>query len=155
MKLDLCCCMTICSRIGTSSPDSLPGLVVQLLDDLTAAEHAPLEAGSASCIVAHFCTGQDEMSVLREMRARLTAKLLDDGIRDTLLEVHLAVDVARLSRLVVLCLRATRGYAEARGVERSLDAVPAEDVQQDLNVALGLCTDKDASNPRSVRSDDQ
>ena len=65
-----------------------------------------------------------------------TAQLLDDLGRDALLEVHLAVDVAR--RAARERVGAPRGDAEARRVERGLRGEPTEHVQEHLDVALRL-----------------
>ena len=70
------------------------------------------------------------------MGTRRTPQLLDDRGRDALLEVHLAVDVAR--RPARERVGAPRGDAEARRVERGLRGVSAEHVQEHLDVALRL-----------------
>ena len=82
-------------------------------------------------------------------KTRRTAEPVDDLGRDALLEVHLAVDVAR--RAARERVGAPRGDAEARRVERGLGGEPAEHVQEHLDVALGLGRRPSAATPGGQR----
>lgn len=81
---------------------------------------------SLSCALSHRPDGQR------------TPQLLDDRIRYALLEIDFAVDVSRATALLALRLGAARRDAEARCVQCCLDSEPAQQIQQNLDVTLGL-----------------
>ncbi len=140
--------MSIRSEVRPSCPNSLPGLVIELLDDLTAAKHAPLESNRFSRVVAQRCKCRSTSAIVlsasrgrgreRVICSARTAHVLDGSVGNAFLEVHLAVDVPGLPALVALGIRAARRDAEAWGVERCLHAEAAENVQEDLYVSLRL-----------------
>ena len=69
---------------------------------------------------------------------RHTSEPVDCLDRYPLLEIDLAVDVARLTRCLGLRIGAPSGDAEPRGIERGLGGESPKYVQEHLDVALWL-----------------
>ena len=71
-------------------------------------------------------------------RCTRTAQLLYNLVRNPLLEVHLAINIARRSGRTALRLGTPCGDTETGCVERGLSGVSSQYVEQDLDVTLWL-----------------
>ena len=85
---------------------------------------------------------QDESQTLSVMQVKvLTSELPHHLLRNTVLEVYLAVDITRVTSCVCLRLRAPCRDAEAWRIKSRLGSITAKNVKQDLDMTLWLWGD--------------
>ena len=114
-------CVPVRTRVRPSYPDSRPRGIHELVDDLSSTKHGPTHPSHAACIMSHLCP--HDAALVVEWEAWMeshTTKSFDYFGRNTLLEIHLAVDVTCIARLPALCLRASGRNAETWGVKGGL-----------------------------------
>ena len=127
VRSDLSSGMTVCSWVRTCGPDGSTRNIDDFLDNLSATHHSPLEASHDIRIMPNSFHLRLASYFKTKMTNVRTPQPFDRLLRDALLEVHLAVDVAR--RSTRQRVRAPSGDAEAGGVERRLCGEPAQHVQ--------------------------
>ncbi len=135
--------MAVRAEIRPSGPHTAPRLVNDALNDLAPASNSSRIPLGLPSVVAHFCTRTEltvELSVaLQAVTQLLTPQLRHDLIGDALLDVHLRIDVTCLGLGVLgLGIWQTGRDAEARGIKCSLRGHASQDVEQDLDMPLGL-----------------
>ena len=129
--------MSVCARVRACRPHNPSRCIVDFLNDLTTTHHSPLETSYHLRSMPHLCRKKLQDVVTRIVSTPPTPEFHDGFLWERIFKVNFAIDTSsgtdRFGRV-----RQRRGNAETWSIKSSLRRETAEDIQQHLNVALGL-----------------